>query len=303
MSWNLPSVEMVAAHGSVIMKAGLSICFYMRRSHRELAPLISQALTTYIQAVGRQALTWYPDVEGEWQELDDAALESTHQELMRHPAPRVQLRDSYGSLVDFQFLYRGVDLDSPESRRAPGLHTCAASFWLPAQFLQSQGSGSFRELALALAKLLPLNSGHAGPSFHAWLGIKDLMRHMFQLGLRYPGMDVPDEHNNAYSVGEKVQGVHWMNFLGPPVLEALGGTSALTARLQTPGTSVQALGADRAVVTLGPEPDAGDMNEGRVLPAHRELARILEPWFAAREVSRPYRDNDALRRWERRFLD
>ncbi|RKH68573.1 DUF3396 domain-containing protein [Corallococcus interemptor] len=299
MSMRLPSVEVVAGHGSVIMKAGLSICFYMRRSHRELAPLISQALTTYLRAVGRQALTWYPDLEGEWRALDDSALESTHRELLTHPVPFIQLRDSYGSLVDYQFLYRGVDLDSPESRRAPGLHTCAVSFWLPA----SQSSGSFRELALSLAKLLPFNSGHAGPSFHAWLGMEDLMQHMFQLGLRYPGMDVPDEHNNAYSVGDKVQGVHWMNFLGPPVLEAVGGTSVLAARLQTPGTSVEALGVDRAVVTLGIEPDAGDTAEGRVLPAHRELARILEPWLATREVSRRYRDNEALRKWERRFLD
>ncbi|RKH69889.1 DUF3396 domain-containing protein [Corallococcus aberystwythensis] len=303
MSMSLPPVEVVAGHGSVIMKAGFSICFYMRRSHRELAPLISQALRTYLHAVGRQALTWYPDLEGEWRELDDSALESAHRDLLTHQAPLIQLRDSYGSLVDYQFLYRGVDLDSPESLRAPGLHTCAVSFWLPAHLLQSQGSGPLRELALSLAKLLPFNSGHAGPSFHAWLGMEDLMQHMFQLGLRHPGMDVPDEHNNAYSVGEKIQGIHWMNFLGPPVLEALGGLSALAARLQTPGTTVQALGEDRAVVTLGSEPDAGDTDEGRVLPAHRELARILEPWFAAREVSRRYRDNDALRRWERRFLD
>ncbi|WP_404371081.1 type VI immunity family protein [Corallococcus coralloides] len=303
MPGNLPSVEVVAGNGSVIMKAGLSICFYMRRSHRELAPLISQALRTYIQAVGRQALTWYPDLEGEWRVLDDSALESIHQELLTHSAPYIHLRDSYGSLIDHQFLYRGVDLDSPESRRAPGLHTCAVSFWLPAQPLQPQGPGPFRELALSLAKPLPFNSGHAGPTFHAWLGMKDLMQHMFQLGLRYPGLDVPDERNNAYSVGEGIQGVHWMNFLGPPVLEALGGASALEARLQTPGTSVLALGEDRAVVTLGAEPDAGDTAEGRMLPAHRELARILEPWFAAREGSRRLRDNDALRRWERRFLD
>ncbi|RKH68571.1 DUF3396 domain-containing protein [Corallococcus interemptor] len=299
MTSNIPSIRHVAETGSLVIKEGLSICFYMRRPYQDVASMVEAAAAAYFRAVGPHALTSHPDDEGYWQERKSSALEYVQEQLREQRASHILLTDGAEGLGAYQFLYQGVDLDSPESRREPGLHTCAVSFWLPA----SQSSGSFRELALSLAELLPFNSGHAGPSFHAWLGMEDLMQHMFQLGLRYPGMDVPDEHNNAYSVGDKVQGVHWMNFLGPPVLEALGGTSALAARLQTPETSVQALGEDRAVVTLGSEPDAGDTSEGRVLPAHRELVRILEPWLATREVSRRYRDNDALRRWERRFLD
>ena len=66
------------------------------------------------------------------------------------------------------------------------------------------------------------------------------MQQMFLLGLRYQGLDSPDEHNNAYSVGDQLQGIHWMNFLGPPVLGELGGAEALRARLTSPGSCVQA---------------------------------------------------------------
>ena len=62
--------------------------------------------------------------------------------------------------------------------------------------------------------------------------------------------------------------------------------------------------AERAVVTLGEWPEAGDTEQGQTLPAYRELARVLEPWLYHREkvFSRDFPREDT-RRWERRFLD
>ncbi|MCY1034097.1 DUF3396 domain-containing protein [Corallococcus sp. BB11-1] len=304
MSGKIPYLQVIAKTGSLILKEGLSICFYMHASHHDVAASVEQTLEIYLRAIGRHALTWYPDYEGEWQPLDDSSLEHVRQELRTHPGPHVLMRDSIGSLEAYQFQYRGVFLGPPFlAHTPPERHACAVSFWLPASYLQSQGIGPFRDLALSLARLLPFDSGHAGPSFHAWLGMEPLTQQMFNLGLRYPGMDIPDEHNNAYSVGDRLQGIHWMNFLGPSVLGELGGAEALRARLTHPGTAVQPLGEDRAVVILGDAPDAGDTSQGNVLPAYRELARVLEPWLTSREAARPYRENEALRRWERRFLD
>jgi hypothetical protein len=67
---------------------------------------------------------------------------------------------------------------------------------------------------------------------------------------------------------------------------------------------VQELAGDRALVTLGEWPEAGDTQRGDNLPAYRELARVLEPWlfFDPRGSVPCVRDEDA-RRWERRFLD
>ncbi|RKH45222.1 type VI immunity family protein [Corallococcus llansteffanensis] len=302
MIGNLPSIRVIARTGFVCLKEGLSICFYVRHSHEDMASVMLQALELYLKAIGRQALTYSPDDEGYWQRLDVPAMEYTQKQLQRGYT-HVLLKDSIGDIGDYQFQYQDVDLESPVNIYGPSERLAYAfSFRFPASRLQSQGIGPFRDLALALAKLLPFSSGHAGPSFHAW-AMEDLTQQMFQLGLRYPGMDIPDEHNNAYTVGDQLDGVHWMNFIGQPVLGAVGGTEALRARLTHPGTSVESLGEDRALITLGAEPDAGDTAEGRGLPAYRELARVLEPWLTSREAARPYRENEALLRWERRFLE
>ena len=79
----------------------------------------------------------------------------------------------------------------------------------------------------------------------------------------------------------------------------------LRSRLTSPGTTVQPVGAERAVVILGQWPDAGDMEAGNDLPAYRELARVLEPWLyhdPARVFDSDFPPEDKLR-WERRFLD
>jgi hypothetical protein len=62
------------------------------------------------------------------------------------------------------------------------------------------------------------------------------------------------------------------------------------------------LDGERAVVTLGEWPEAGDVEQGLTLPAYRELARVLEPWlYEGHQLNSDFPPED-LRRWERRFL-
>ena len=94
-----------------------------------------------------------------------------------------------------------------------------------------------------------------------------------------------------------------MNFLGQPLLGQLGGAESLRKRLHSPGTTVQELTGDKAVVTLGEWPEAGDAEHGEMLPAYRELAQVLEPWLYYRRGGMLNRSEEETRRWERRFLD
>ncbi|HEX8697211.1 MAG TPA: type VI immunity family protein, partial [Myxococcaceae bacterium] len=77
----------------------------------------------------------------------------------------------------------------------------------------------------------------------------------------------------------------------------------LRERLKSPETTVQELPGDKAVITLGAWPEAGDLEKGEVLPAYRELARVLEPWLYHRETPMLQQSEEETRRWERRFLD
>jgi hypothetical protein len=109
--------------------------------------------------------------------------------------------------------------------------------------------------------------------------------------------------STSYSIGTRVNGVHWLNFLGQPVLGELGGAASLRARLHSPDTTVQELEGEQALVTLGKWPEAGDLEQGRTLPAYQELAHVLEPWLYMDRVRFDGFSEEDMRRWERRFLD
>ncbi len=176
------------------------------------------------------------------------------------------------------------------------------SFSWPTEYLEEHGPGRMRELAMELTSLLPFSSGHAGLAFYSPNPFGASMEGIHEEAFRYPGLDVA---HGKTSLGPRVDGVHWLNFLGQPVLGELGGAAGLRARLHSPGTTVQELEGERVVVTLGEWPEAGDLTQGKDLPAYRELARVLEPWQYQCPSYEAFHDSthEETVRWRRRFLD
>jgi hypothetical protein len=170
--------------------------------------------------------------------------------------------------------------------------------------LETHGPARVRELALELASGLPFCSGFASLSFNCEADLPGVEKKVRELCFRYPGMDIPDPELCSWDIGTRVRGASWLTFLGQPVLGELGGAAGLRARLHSPGTIVQELEGERVVVTLGPWPEAGDTEQGRTLPAYRELGRVLEPWLYHEESRHSHlKVPEHVRRWERRFLD
>lgn len=284
----------------VAVRESVSITFYMKRSHQDVVREVLKALEVYRRAVKPQALAWYADPysdTADWDTLNDKGWAYVH-ELLKEPAMGVWLAESPSDTTGFEFIYDGRLLDiSAETC------TSAVSFMLPTEVLEEHGPGWVWELARGLARELPFDSGHAGLCFNYPESVLGPTRAIRPLVFRYPGLNIPALHHDSYCLGTRVNGVHWMNFLGPPVLDALGGPEALRARLHTPATTVWELEGGRAVVTLGTWPEAGDLERGDTLPAYRELARVLEPWlYLGRGAESGFSDEDMLR-WERRFLD
>ncbi|WNG40933.1 DUF3396 domain-containing protein [Archangium violaceum] len=274
----------------------------MRRSHKEIAQGVIRSLETYVRAVGPQALGWYGDEEGDWQELDTAGWDHIWRELRERNGLIVELRDTPSGAGQYGFDYYGKSLDTPFFRNNPGA-VCAVSFWLPPEYLEKHGPIRVRELALELAAPLPFNSGHASLAFNALMELLGVSTELRPWCFRYPGMDVPDLSAHSMSIGTRIQGAYWLTFLGQPVLGELGGITGLRSRLSSPDISVQDMGEERALVTLGTWPDAGDTEQGHALPLHRELARVLEPWLHQRRIPWNGFTQEDMRRWERRFLD
>lgn len=309
----------------LLIRETIRVTFYMPHDHVELATGVSRALDSYIRAVGEGPETvcgWAPG-GGEY-----AALNAEQWARIRHllrPERLVRFADDHSEdfldrmVKDGFETYLSIDGD-PSHPTGYGFTYCARLPWrsppegsvsvlsatLPTEYLEQHGPGRVRELALEMASPLLFSTGHAGLAFE-FLGSRTRLLPEIRTELfRYPGLDV-SRWGLLCCQGTRVDGVHWLNFLGQPVLEELGGAAGLRAWLHSPGTTVQEMEGERALVTLGQWPEAGDLAQGRNLPAYREFARVLEPWsdaFAPGYVTswRGYTEEE-VRRWWRRFLD
>jgi hypothetical protein len=258
-----------------------------------------QSLKRYRRVVGEGVLSQYQYEGGYWEELDDASWEALSREMLRERSAILELRKTASGEQRYRFNYWGSLIDAPAEDPKS---VCAISFWLPTRYLEEHGPAHVRELAMELAEPLPFSSGHAGLAFNCDLDLLGVTEAVTALWFRYPGLDVPRMDSHALQLGTRVAATSWLTFLGQPVLGELGGTAGLRSRLPSQDIRVQELEGARAVITLGEWPEAGE--EGRMPPAYRELARVLEPWLFHEKYLRnaDYTEED-LRRWERRFLE
>jgi len=285
----------------LFIRESVNITFYMRRSHPEIARVVLAALATYLQVVGERALGWYTDAEGDWRELDDPGWEATRQRLLNPRGAHLTLAGSPDDLTGYEFTYHGRSHDPTTSERNA---VCAVSFWLPTEAMESRGPEQVRDLALKLAEELPFDSGHAGLALLFPEGLLGTTESLREVCARYPGLDVPGLGTASLFLGTSLKGVHWLNFLGPSVWAELDGADGLRSRLHMPGSVVRELmTGDRGVISLGAWPEAGDVAEGRGLPAYRELAHVLEPWLYVERFDWGGFSREDMRRWQRRFLD
>jgi hypothetical protein len=302
MTEHYPRIRLYASHGAPIIRESLSICFYMRRSHHEFAHAVQRSLDTYLRAVGPQALAWYAGLD-DWLLLDASNWHTVRHEILERHWPSVELKDDPAGVHEFEFEYYGKWYEDPRGLEEPDM-VSAIGFWLPTEYLEARGPEAVRKLALELAEPLPYSSGHVSLSFYAMHGYRETEEQLSHLCLRYPGMDVVLLRPLSWRLGRRVKGPSWLTFLGQPVLGELGDVEGLRARLSSPSTTVEALPGDRAVISLGAWPEAGDTDAGRNLPEYRELARVLGPHlYRPSGPWSPYFPEDIWQRWARRFLD
>jgi hypothetical protein len=128
------------------------------------------------------------------------------------------------------------------------------------------------------------------------------IRHIAQ---RYPGYDVAVNDLTQLDIGARVRGARWITLLGPALAESLSGLDAIRAALPADVDVRDVAGI--AMIRAGRTPELGDTNRKVEMPLLRAVARVLEPVTMFREVNLlsyfANFDDDALRRWERRFLD
>ena len=301
MSEHYPRFRIYAESGYTLVRESVHFCFYMPPAHEEATQGLQRALDVYRLAVGPEALGVYGDPDGEWQELDEAGWELIRNRLREGKWGITQLRDASRE-NRYAFEYFGKPADSPQLKRSPAA-MCAAYFRIPTELLEKQGPGWVHALALQLAAPLPFSSGHVGLQLAGDLDLAGVMQKVNPGCFRYPGLDILWLEHVSWRMGTRVRGPAWLTFLGQPALSGLGGVAGLRSQLHSLGTTIEPLDSERAIITLGTWPEAGDLEQGKTLPAYRELARILDPWLYREEHGlQGFTPEEALL-WERRFLD
>jgi hypothetical protein len=310
------------------------IAFYLPHDHPEIAVGVSHAVESYLRAVGQGPKTinhsFTNDDEGEalteerwsyiryllrperpFRVIEELSEPTIYRMKKRGYATQILFTGTFPSTNGYELWYR-----ARIPRRTP--HPSSVSHLtatLPTEYLEQHGATQVRELALEMASHLRFATGHAGLALYPYWPLRSRDEAFRAELLRYPGLDLRPAWPSAHWMGSRVDGVHWLNFLGQPVLGQIGEAAALRSRLQHPRTIVHELDDERVVVSLGEEPEAGDLSAGQTLPAYRELARVLEPWLEPLHLEEndgsggPPRQSrlrftvDEAKRWWRRFLD
>ena len=224
MTTRLPSFRIQDSRGRVVLRDGLLFCFFMRRSHGDVAAGLWRAVQAYRGAVPPQALSWYAMPDGEWAPLDNVGWESVRREILDTPWPtgsEARLQESHTEVGAYHFEYSGKWLDAPVWQGQEDA-VSAAAFTLPTEVMLEHGPAHVRDLALTLAAELPWSFGYVSPAFISPGGLRSAARPALQeLCHRYPGLDAYNLRPTARSIGTRARGVYWLTFLGQPLLGQL----------------------------------------------------------------------------------
>jgi hypothetical protein len=308
MRENIPVIRLEADDGSLVARDGVVMCFFMRRSHTEVAPAVWRALQAYLRAIPPQSLNWYADDDGDTLPLDKKAWEHIRWQMLERSgafACIVQLEEDAEAVGGYHFEYWGRQLHDPDFPQDENA-TTGVSFTFPTEYLLEHGPAHLRALALELARELPFSFGYASLAFVSPHGLWFAARRQLRAPMcRYLGLDIYRLDATSRVIGTRARGAYWLTFLGQPLLSQLGGLEALQARLGFPEMSFQPMEGDRLLLSLGEWPDAIDTSKEPRVPQYIALARLLEPflyeepfgWFALLDPN----DKENTRRWLRRL--
>lgn len=304
MREHIPTIRVKNRSGELVVRDGVILCFFMRRSHPEMAGAVWRALQTYQRAIPPQSLGWYASLDGDMLPLDDVGWEHSRKKVLERTWGiewLLSLSENPAETGDYHFDYVGRNLDDPMFAHDDGA-TSGICFSFPTAYLLEHGPARLRALALELGRELPFSFGYASLAFvshsGAWYSVR---RDLLDLLSRYRGLDLYRLDETSRHIGSRARGAYWLTFLGQPLLARLGGIEGLRQGLPFPEVIFEPMDGERLLLTLGGWPDAMDTEKGAVPPQYRTLARMLEPYLGEEGGEWPPMNREFMHRWLRRL--
>jgi hypothetical protein len=295
MSERYPRIRIPNKYGEWATREAVAITLYVHRPGQEATPLSLDAIEKYTRLAG-SLIVVHERENGKSFQLDSAGWTRLRNALLTGSSWALSERNLETVARGYRFEY---DYTPPDLTRL--------CFLFPSEYLEEQGPTHMRNVALDLLGPLPICSGSVGLALDVAPELWGKRRQWVGgVCLDSPGLD-PLYFTDTMAGGTKIRTPSWMTFVGQPTLGEIGGLEGLRARLHSPGTTVEDVGGDRALITLGEWPEMGDIHKGETLPAYRELAKTLEPWLHLEGLEsyaeRSFENPADYQRWLRRFLD
>lgn len=119
MRERIPVIRLLPDLGddSVVARDGVVICFFLRHSHKDVAPAIWRALETYRRASPAEGLAWYGSDDGDTLPLDEKGWAYIRYKILERPwgyAWHVDLEEDCSQVGGYHFEYVGRWLNDPE---------------------------------------------------------------------------------------------------------------------------------------------------------------------------------------------
>lgn len=174
---------------------------------------------------------------------------------------------------------------------------------LPLEFV-AESVQPFIELAKDVSSKLNFIYGHAGYAVNMYhhFNSQEESLPVYAISQRFKGIDLGRPLTFEGKAPKGIKSINWLTFLGGPMVERLGGRSALR----------NALGSENPVhelphgvmIQAGAEPGFGDVNHREGLPHYHQVGRVLKPLRIPLDVLQ--RTNhiggmDNTRKWLARF--
>ncbi len=169
----------------------------------------------------------------------------------------------------------------------------------PDDFLEETSIEKFIEFVRSVAAVAPFDSGFCGYAFkHLFMSLLDeAFEFIGQKAMRYIGFDISSDGFQLHG-RHHVCNVAWLTLFGKEIVQALGGTKAISAAL--PDAKIVKIGSG-VLVIASERPIVGDVNRGApdVAPL-RALAKLTEKLRPEVGNLGPDED-DFVDRWMGRF--
>lgn len=295
------------------LRVGHLVAFFLPPPFRNHVAAVAKVLELWLASVPREALRW--------SRIGASASESRAFSPQTIGRCRAQLTAKVAAKHSYFEIY-GPEREAPQyylevEGRADDIERGSAST-IMMHFPWSTPHDQLAKLARGVAALVDYSTGLVTPAVQ----FDDLSTGSrgraaaARLAARHPGLAL---QVGGFTLGDQMHGAHWLAFLGPGLMKAIGGRAAIA---KTAGLHAITDAGHGVCLAASAAPEVGDLLTGPVPAGLRAMARLLEPLLpavpagprAAGPLGSPQLDDGADDRaarldaelrplWHRRFLD